>query len=234
MKSESVRTRVLIEIEESTILSPNGKINNQEIDKIAMVVSNLHNSGRQIVLVSAGAIAMGLEIFNHPNRPGNLREKQALAAIGQVELMNLYQTYFDEYNQIIAQVLITRKMILDKKREINTKNTLETLMNMGIIPVINENDTVSTEDIEMENNYELSASVANLISAHILLIKSDIQNKFIVIPGNDYSASFITDQLNLYDVIAELEKNICKNESPSLPYPLNIYDLNINNLRSKN
>lgn len=144
------------------------KLDNSIMDFIAMVLSNLRNQEIQVLLVTAGAIIAGAEQLGL-DYPTHLTEKQALAAIGQVELIRRYQNIFDEYNHTIGQVLLARNITEIQKHRKNAKNTFSELFNLGVIPIINENDTVSTDDIVQETNYPLTATVANIVEADIIV-----------------------------------------------------------------
>lgn len=141
----------MVRIEISALLGANGKISNKKMDRLAMVITNLHNSGKHILVVSSGAIVLGAEKLKLHQIPVELIDMQATAAVGQAELIRCYQRFFDDYNQIIAQVLLTSDIIEYPKRVENTRNTFNTLLDMNIIPIINENDPVSTSDIEYED-----------------------------------------------------------------------------------
>lgn len=145
------------------------KLDSAFMDYIAMVLANLRNQEIQVLLVTAGAIVAGAEQLGLASYPTQLTEKQAIAAIGQVELIRRYQNIFDEYNHTIGQVLLARNITDIEKHRRNAKNTFSELFTLGVIPVINENDTVSTDDIVQETNYPLTATVANIVKADIIV-----------------------------------------------------------------
>ncbi len=184
-------SRMVIKIGTSTLTHSGGKLNFDRFEKLARVISDLMNSGKEIVLVSSGAIAVGATIVNRTSKPGTLAEKQALAAIGQAELMKIYQKFFGEYNQHVAQILLTKDEMTHKTKSKNARNTLDTLLEMNVLPVINENDTVATDEIEYGDNDRLSADVAALIDAELLVILSDIDGLYSADPRKDKNAVII-------------------------------------------
>lgn len=181
------KLRLVFEVEEETLIKDNYTINKKALNFIAMLLSNFRNSEREVILISAGAIASGMERFGLHEYPHILAEKQALAAIGQVDLIKRYQNVFDEYAQMVAQVLLSRDIFSNPKQQINAKNTFRKLFSLGVIPIINENDTISTADIELEDNYELTATVASIVKAHALIsIEEDFSFKIICKGSNSY------------------------------------------------
>ena len=182
------KKKIVVKVGTSLLTYENGKINLQRMEKLVRILADLHNSGREVVLVSSGAVGVGVGMIGFDNKPDNLVQKQALAAIGQVGLIRLYQKFFDEYNKTVAQVLLTRDGIENSLRRKNARNTLNELIDMGIIPVVNENDTVSTHEIEFGDNDTLSALVANLLQADLLLILTDTDGVFTADPHIHHSA----------------------------------------------
>ena len=182
------KKKIVVKVGTSLLAYENGKINLQRMEKLVRVLADLSNSGREVVLVSSGAVGVGLGMVGLENKPDNLVMKQALAAIGQVGLIRLYQKFFDEYNKTVAQVLLTRDGIENSLRRKNARNTLNQLIEMGIIPVVNENDTVITDEIEFGDNDTLSAAVATLIQADLLLILTDTDGVFTADPHIHQSA----------------------------------------------
>ena len=166
------RKRIVVKIEISTLSDAENNLDMKKMERLAMILTNLMNSGVEVLLVSSGAIALGAAKMGMKKMPGTLTEKQAVAAIGQAELIKFYQNFFNSYNQVVAQVLLTNDVIENPEKKKNAKNTFENLLDMNIIPIINENDTVSTEDIEMDDNYPLVINVATLVNASMILIKS--------------------------------------------------------------
>lgn len=173
--------RIVIKVGTSTLTYENGKANLRRIDKLCKVLSDLHNQGKEIILVSSGAIGVGVGKMGLPKKPDSTPEKQALAAIGQCELMFMYDKLFGEYNNMVAQVLLTRDAVDSEHRKENVLNTFNTLLSMGIIPIVNENDTVAIDELEGHNfgdNDMLSAIVAKLVSADALVILTDIDGLY--------------------------------------------------------
>jgi glutamate 5-kinase len=174
------------------------------MEKLVRVLADLHNSGKEVILVSSGAVGVGVGMLGLENRPDTLVKKQALAAIGQVGLMRLYQKFFDEYNKTVAQVLLTRDGIENSLRRKNARNTLNQLIEMGIIPVVNENDTVSTAEIEFGDNDTLSAVVANLIQADLLLILTNTDGVFTADPHVHHSAQKVPKVMKASDELKDI------------------------------
>lgn len=178
--SETVRTilkdckRIVVKVGTATITHANGKLNLKRMDELAWVLTDLRNRGIDVVLVTSGAIGVGAARMSMTKRPTITREKQAAAAVGQAMLMQIYHNFFDRYNQMVAQVLLTKEETATKERYTNTKNTMETLFEMGIIPIVNANDTISTYEIEFSDNDRLSAMVAEITDADVLVLLTDI------------------------------------------------------------
>lgn len=170
--------RVVIKIGSSSLTYESGKPNLRKIEKLARVISDLKNSGREVVLVSSGAIAVGVGRLGLKERPTTTRGKQAAAAIGQCDLMSIYDRFFSEYGYVPAQILITRDVVDHEERRYNVINTIEALLEMNAIPVINENDSVSCEEILFGDNDRLSAIVAELAGADALIIMTDIDGYY--------------------------------------------------------
>ena len=173
--------RTVIKVGTSTLTYENGKINYRRVESLCKVISDLQNRGEQIVFVSSGAIGVGMGKVGLEVRPSETRKKQALASIGQCELMFMYDKLFGEYNHSVAQILLTRYAVeTDQKRQ-NVINTIDELLSMNIIPVINENDTVAIDELEGNNfgdNDMLSAIVAELVDADRLIILTDIDGLY--------------------------------------------------------
>lgn len=170
--------RIVVKVGTSTLTYGNGNINLTRIEKLTRVLSDLLNKGKQVTLVTSGAIGVGCSKLKLKERPSTIREKQAVASVGQCELMHIYSKFFGEYSHVIGQVLLTRTVIEDDHIRNNVVNTFETLLEKGIVPVVNENDTVSIDEIEnicnFGDNDNLSAIVAKLVKADLLIILSDI------------------------------------------------------------
>lgn len=198
------KKRIVVRIEITTLSDRDGKLNKKKLDRLAMVLSNLQNSGKHLIIISSGAISLGKEKLNLEKPLKTFVENQAIAAIGQVELIKSYQKYFDEYNQIIAQVLLPSDIINNKIRVRNTRNTFETLLKMNIIPIVNENDAVSTTDIELDDNYPLALNVAKMVNADIILIKLDANGKYLIIPRGFNRAIMADNEYALFEKIKDL------------------------------
>ena len=166
--------RIVIKVGTSTVTYANGNLNLSLLNKLAWGLSDLRNQGRDVVLVTSGAIGVGSKKLDFKTRPKETREKQAAAAVGQAELMHIYQNFFGEYSQKTAQILLTKDDFKEGERKTNTNNTFETLLEYGVIPIVNANDTISTFEIEFSDNDRLSASVASLLKADLLIILTDI------------------------------------------------------------
>ena len=170
--------KIVVKIGTSTLTYENGKVNIRKFDQIARVISDINNSGKEVVLVSSGAGGVAMGKLGYSEKPRDMRRKQAFAAVGQCELMYMYDKMFSDYNCTVAQILLTKDDVDEPKRRANTQNTIEALMEMSIIPIINENDTVATEEIEFGDNDILSAYVAQLVGADLLVLFSDIDGLY--------------------------------------------------------
>lgn len=173
--------KIVVKVGTSTLTYENGKINYRRIEHLCKVLADLQNQGNKIVLVSSGAIGIGVGKLGLKSRPVETKEKQALAAIGQCELMFMYDKLFGEYNHTVAQILLTKYDVETVQKRQNILNSMETLFDMDIIPIINENDTVAIDELEGANigdNDMLSAIVAKLISADKLIILTDIDGLY--------------------------------------------------------
>ncbi len=184
-------SRIVVKVGTSTLTYDTGKMNIKRIDTLARTLSDLHNSGKDIILVSSGAIGIAVGKLGLSEKPSETNTKQALAAVGQCELMYLYDKMFSEYNNTVAQILLTKDDIAIPRRKRNTQSTFNTLLDMGIIPIVNENDTVSTDEIEIGDNDNLSAMVADLVNADLLVLFSDIDGLFDKDPHTSRDAKII-------------------------------------------
>ena len=183
--------RIVIKVGTSTLTHGTGKLNIRRVEKLCKVMSDLKNAGHEMVLVSSGAIAMGVGKMNLQCRPTDMPTKQAAAAIGQCELMYIYDKLFSEYHHTVAQILLTGSDVEDPQRHRNFQNTMFRLLEMGALPVINENDTVATAEIAVGDNDTLGAIVAVNIHADLLVLMSDIQGLYTADPHIDPSAALI-------------------------------------------
>ena len=199
--------RIVIKVGTSTLTYENGRVNLRNLEKLCKVLSDLHNSGKQIILVSSGAIGVGVGKLKLKERPHETRYKQALAAVGQCELMFLYDKFFGEYNNSVAQVLLTKDVVLNEFSKHNVVNTFQTLLEMGIIPIVNENDTVATDELIGANfgdNDNLSAIVADLVGADLLIILTDIDGLYDSDPRKNPDAKRIPVVTHIDDSIREM------------------------------
>lgn len=186
--------RIVVKVGTSTLAHSTGRLNIQRMEKLCKVLSDLKNAGHEIILVSSGAIGMGVGKLSLSERPKDMPTKQAAAAVGQCELMYIYDKLFTEYNHIVAQILITAPDLAeDGSRKSNFHNTLERLLQLGALPIINENDTVSTEEIVIGDNDTLSAEVAAKISAELLILLSDIDGLYDSDPHKNPNARLIEE-----------------------------------------
>lgn len=189
--------RIVIKVGTSTLTYDTGKINFSRIDRLARTISDLVNQGREVVLVTSGAIGVGSGKLKLKEKPVSIREKQAVAAVGQCELMHIYSKIFSEYGHVVGQILLTRDVVENGHGKQNVINTFETLLEREIIPIVNENDSVSVEEIESgENrvfgdNDTLSAIVAKLVKADLLIILSDIDGLYDSDPRKNSSSKLI-------------------------------------------
>lgn len=186
------KERIVVKIGSSSLTHPEtGRINLSKMERLVRILTDLRNQGKDVILVSSGAIAVGKETLGMKNRPSQKAEKQACAAVGQARLMMVYQKLFAEYNQVPAQILMTKyTMINDISRE-NAQNTFKELFRMGVIPIVNENDTVTTDEIEFGDNDTLSAIVTALVDADLLILLSDIDGLYTDDPRQNAEAVFI-------------------------------------------
>lgn len=196
------KKRIVVKVGTSTLSHPGGKMNFTRMEKLTMVLSDLMSCGKEVILVSSGAIGVGAGRLKMDAPPEGLVARQALAAIGQAELIRIYQKFFDEYHQMVAQVLLTQEGLDDETRRTNAQNTLLQLITMKIIPVVNENDTVSTFEIQFGDNDSLSAQVASLIDADLLIILTDIDGFYASDPKQDQHAVMLPE---VYEITEDIE-----------------------------
>lgn len=191
-KALKTKKRIVIKIGSSSLTHPEtGDLNMRKIEKLVRVISDLRGEGREVVLVSSGAIAAGRQALGFSEKPKEISEKQAFAAVGQARLMMVYQKLFAEYNQTAAQILMTKNTVINEESRINAKNTFDELLKLGTVPIVNENDTVSTYEIQFGDNDRLSAIVAALIGAEALILLSDIDGLYTDDPNKNPDARFI-------------------------------------------
>lgn len=168
------KKRIVIKVGTSTLTHETGKINLRHIEKLVRIISDLMNMGHEIILVSSGAIGVGVGKLGLSEKPSSTGQKQALAAIGQANIMAIYEKFFKEYGYTTGQVLLTKFILDDETRYTSAKNAFNTMIDYGVIPIVNENDVISSYEIEFGDNDTLSAYVADLVDADLLVIMSDI------------------------------------------------------------
>ena len=183
--------RIVVKIGTSTLAHPTGRLNIRHVEELVKVLSDLKNAGHQLILVSSGAIGMGVGKLNLPGRPADMPTKQAAAAVGQCELMYTYDRLFLQYNHTVAQILLTGEDVDHTERRENFENTMERLLELGSLPIINENDTVATAEIKVGDNDTLGAIVARCVKADLLVLLSDIEGLYTADPRKDPSAKLI-------------------------------------------
>ena len=194
--------RIVIKVGTSTLAhADTGKLNLYRIEHLIREIADLHNAGKEIIFVSSGAIAAGMNKLGIKIKPQTVPENQALAAIGQGVLMHIYEKFFAEYGQTIGQILLTKENSVDAHAREHCRNSLKTILDMGAIPVVNENDAVAVDEIKIGDNDNLSAIVAAMMNAEVLIILSDIDGLYDKNPNVDKSA-------RLLDEVAEIDSDI--------------------------
>ena len=207
MSAVTQAKRIVVKVGTSTLTYENGKLNLRRMETLCKVLSDLQNSGREIVLVTSGAIGVGVGKLGMPERPQETVKKQAVAAVGQCELMFMYDKLFGEYNRTVAQVLLTGDVVANEHNKKNTQNTFSELIKMDIIPVVNENDSVAIDELVGNNfgdNDTLSATVAVLTDADLLVILTDIDGLYDANPRVDPAAKRIPYVARVTDEIRAL------------------------------
>lgn len=196
--------RTVIKIGTSTLTHDNGSVNLRRIEALCRIVSDIINSGEEIILVSSGAIGMGVGKLGLKSRPSDIAGKQACAAVGQCELMYEYDKLFGEYNHTVAQILLTAPDLACDVRREKFENTVERLLDLGVLPIINENDTVATEEIVFGDNDTLAAKVAVTVEADLLILLSDIDGLYTSDPHKNSDARLIGEVREITDDIMAL------------------------------
>ena len=194
--------RIVVKIGTSTLAHATGHLNIRRVEELCKVISDIKNAGHEVIVVSSGAIGMGVGKLGLRERPKDIPTKQAAAAVGQCELMYTYDKLFSEYNHTVAQLLITGDDVDNEKRHSNFSNTLNRLLELDAIPIINENDTVATDEIVIGDNDTLAAIVAQSINADLLVLLSDIDGLYTTDPHKDPNAKLIS-------VVTKLDETIC-------------------------
>ena len=183
--------RIVVKVGTSTLAHPTGRLNIRHVEELVKVLSDLKNAGHEVILVSSGAIGMGVGKLNLPGRPADMPTKQAAAAVGQCELMYTYDKLFSQYNHTVAQILLTGEDVDHDDRRSNFENTMFRLLELGALPIINENDTVTTAEIKVGDNDTLSAIVACCVKADLLVLLSAIEGLYTADPRQDPDAQLI-------------------------------------------
>ena len=185
--------RIVIKVGTSTITYANGKRNFSQIDRLAREISDLQNQGKEMILVTSGAVAVGVDRMGVPGKPKTIPGKQAAAAVGQGVLMHTYEKFFADYGQIVAQVLITKTEAIDRHRYTNTRNTFMELMRQRVIPIVNENDVVALDELKIGDNDNMSALVAGIVDADLVIILSDVDGLYTANPQTHPDAVIVPE-----------------------------------------
>ena len=196
--------RVVIKIGTSTLTYANGAVNIRRIEMLCRAISDMKNAGNEVIIVSSGAIGMGVGKLRLPKRPTDIATKQAAAAVGQCELMYIYDKEFAAHNHTVAQILLTAPDLECADRHAKFDATVNKLLELSVIPIINENDTISTEEIEFGDNDTLSARIAASVKADLLVLLSDIEGLYTKDPRKDPTATLIPEVRELTDEIMAL------------------------------
>ena len=205
MRKISERKRVVVKVGTSTLTHRTGRLNIRRVENLVKTLADLQNAGHEIVLVSSGAIALGMGKLGITKRPQDTPGKQACAAVGQCELMYMYDKFFAEYSIVVAQVLLTKYVLLEDRRQ-HVVNSMERLLSQGVIPIVNENDTVAIDELELEvgENDSLAANVATIANADLLVIMSDIDGLYDKDPHVHEDARLIPEVGKITDDIRDL------------------------------
>jgi glutamate 5-kinase len=210
--------RIVVKVGTSTLTHDNGKINLARVDKLSEVLSDLMNQGLEIILVTSGAVGVGMGKLKLSSRPKSVRERQAAAAVGQSELMHLYSKFFSEYGHIVGQILLTKDVVEHSHSRNNVINTFETLLEKEIIPIVNENDSVATEELEIYENHTfgdndtLSAIVSTLVKADLLILLSDIDGFYNDDPNLNKNAKLIHEVFEISNEVKNSAKGVISNK----------------------
>lgn len=202
MLNISNKKRIVVKLGTSTLTHKTGRLNIRRMSNLVRVLADLQNSGKELIIVSSGSMGLGMGKLGLRERPSDTPSKQAAAAVGQCELMYIYDNLFDDYGITVAQILLT-KTIIETERRKNVENTFEKLISMGVVPIVNENDTVAIDELELEigENDSLSAIVAKCVKADLLVILSDIDGLYDSDPHKNPDAKLIP-------VVTEIDDNI--------------------------
>lgn len=183
--------RIVVKVGTSTLAHATGRLNIRHVEELVKVLSDLKNAGHEMILVSSGAIGMGIGKLNLPGKPEDMPTKQAAAAVGQCELMYTYDRLFNQYNHTVAQILLTSEDVDHEDRRHHVENTMARLLELGTLPIVNENDTVATAEIKVGDNDTLGAIVANSVKADLLVLLSDIDGLYTADPHKDIEARLL-------------------------------------------
>ncbi|MBO6291509.1 MAG: glutamate 5-kinase [Selenomonas sp.] len=194
--------RIVVKVGTSSLTHATGRLSYENIERLVRQIADLQNAGKEMILVTSGAMAAGLGRMNMTEKPAELPRKQALAAVGQGVLMHIYERFFAEYGQTAAQVLLTRENSLRHSQYTHSRNALLALIQMGVIPVINENDAVAVEEFKIGDNDTLSAVVAALVDADALIILSDIEGVYTANPNTNPEAKLMSE---IKEITPEIE-----------------------------
>ena len=206
----SEKKRIVVKLGTSTLTHPSGRLNLRKMEKIVRALADLQGKGNDIILVTSAAISAGTAKMRLSERPSELRMKMAIAAVGQARLMHIYDTLFSEYNRTVAQILLSGDNVDDEAKEKNLSNTFEALLEMGVIPIVNENDSVSSAEIEvghhkiLGDNDTLSAIVARLTHADLLILMSDIEGLYSADPRQNPEARLLHEVHELSPAIMQM------------------------------
>ena len=193
--------RIVIKVGTSTLTDENGQLDLQKMKKIVVEISNLQDKGFDVILVSSGAVGAGMGLLEIEERPKLLSEKQMLSAVGQVTLMQVYQTFFKKYDKLIGQLLLTKGEFSNRKRYLNVRNVCNAFLDKKIIPIINENDAIVSDELKVGDNDTMSALVSGLIDADLLIILSDIDGLYNKNPKKYEDA-------NLIEVVGDINEDV--------------------------
>jgi glutamate 5-kinase len=220
-------TKLVFRIEIASLLGETGLIDQKKLGRLAMLCTDLSNGGFKISIVSSGAIVLGSAKLGLSKPPEALNQKQAAAAVGMAELIRIYQNAFDELKQMVAQVLLTTDDFGNGKRRQNAMNTLENLMEKGMIPVINENDSVSIEDIVLGDNYPLALNVASLTQSELIIIKYINDEQYLILDGFDGSSSEGGEE-DIFIAAERCAERLSRHEKCSGLFPASLNELSFN------
>ncbi len=201
------KKRIVFKVGTSTIThEETGGLDLVKLERFIRILTDLHNQGKDVIVVSSGAIGVGRKALGLSKKPDSISLKQACAAIGQSRLMTIYQKLFSEYNQFTAQILMTKFTIVNDNSRHNARNTFEDLLKLGVIPIVNENDTVATDEIDFGDNDSLSAVVAAIAGADLLVLLSDIDGMYTDDPNRNPDAELISYVESISDEMIEMAK----------------------------